>query len=188
MRVDQFRHSRGGRQLSRPGGGRGSVGGRIQHGLCAVSSLNEGHPITVPLSFPATLEEPVCDLMTGRPSVGPQWSSPLSSRGLGRRPLTAETRVRIPVAVSTICLQAGHFWADLVANRWPICGWRGSWPPQPGPTWPSVRRLPPPAASADRPKASEHGARSTPTLGPSRRWPVTRSEAWTASAPVALRR
>src|SRR5579862_8233526 len=26
--------------------------------------------------------------------------SPLSSRGLGRRPLTAETRVRIPVAVS----------------------------------------------------------------------------------------
>ncbi len=35
--------------------------------------------------------------------------SPLSSRGLGRRPLTAETRVRIPVAVSTNYLQSGRF-------------------------------------------------------------------------------
>src|SRR4051794_28824175 len=33
--------------------------------------------------------------------VWAQWSLPLSSRGLGRRPLTAETGVRIPVAVLT---------------------------------------------------------------------------------------
>jgi hypothetical protein len=36
-------------------------------------------------------------------------SSPLSSRGLGRRPLTAETRVRIPVAVLLFCLQTAMF-------------------------------------------------------------------------------
>ena len=63
------------------------------------SSLSERRVITVPLSFPATLEQPVCGLITGRPNAGRKWSSPLSSRGLGRRPLTAETRVRIPVAV-----------------------------------------------------------------------------------------
>ena len=40
----------------------------------------------------------------GRPNAGRKWSSPLSSRGLGRRPLTAETRVRIPVAVLTKAL------------------------------------------------------------------------------------
>src|SRR4051812_30471618 len=38
-----------------------------------------------------------------------QWSLPLSSRGLGRRPLTAETGVRIPVAVSLKALQIGGF-------------------------------------------------------------------------------
>ena len=35
--------------------------------------------------------------------------APLSSRGLGRRPLTAETRVRIPVAVLPLSLQMGTF-------------------------------------------------------------------------------
>ena len=36
-------------------------------------------------------------------------SPPLSSRGLGRRPLTAETRVRIPVAVLLKALLSGAF-------------------------------------------------------------------------------
>ena len=35
---------------------------------------------------------------------------PLSSRGLGRRPLMAETRVRIPVAVLTDALHIAGFW------------------------------------------------------------------------------
>ena len=35
--------------------------------------------------------------------------APLSSRGLGRRPLTAETRVRIPVAVLAFSLQMSTF-------------------------------------------------------------------------------
>ena len=35
--------------------------------------------------------------------------SPLSSRGLGRRPLTAETRVRIPVAVLGLAPEVGAF-------------------------------------------------------------------------------
>jgi hypothetical protein len=42
-------------------------------------------------------------------SLDPVNRAPLSSRGLGRRPLMAETRVRIPVAVLTNALQLASF-------------------------------------------------------------------------------
>src|SRR5262249_13145940 len=45
-------------------------------------------------------------------------SSPLSSRGLGRRPLTAETRVRIPVAVLRTPVLAGVYsFGGVVRHR-----------------------------------------------------------------------
>jgi hypothetical protein len=48
-------------------------------------------------------------------------SAPLSSRGLGRRPLMAETRVRIPVAVLVAPLFSGRFGSQGVA-RWECPG------------------------------------------------------------------
>jgi hypothetical protein len=42
-------------------------------------------------------------------SLDPIDFAPLSSRGLGRRPLMAETRVRIPVAVLTEALLIAGF-------------------------------------------------------------------------------
>ena len=78
-------------------------------------------------------------------------ATPLSSRGLGRRPLTAETRVRIPVAVPTMCLQTVHFWAvyggQLVAN--PAVAVLTDRTARP-----RSRLLPPPAQRIDRKPAS----------------------------------
>src|SRR5205823_9786940 len=49
--------------------------------------------------------------------------APLSSRGLGRRPLTAETRVRIPVAVLTEPpLWTGSRRDVVLRNRTAACG------------------------------------------------------------------
>jgi hypothetical protein len=74
-----------------------------------------------------------------------------------------------------------------VANRWPILagavalGHRNRTDAAVGSTSSGAGRL------CGSTESQRTRAKST-TLGPSRRWPVTRSEAWTASAPVALRR
>ena len=52
---------------------------------------------------------PLSRTLCARCYAGAQWSLPLSSRGLGRRPLTAETGVRIPVAVLRKALETGAF-------------------------------------------------------------------------------
>ena len=75
-----------------------------------------------------------------RPLQSPA-AEPPSSRGLGRRPLTAETGVRIPVAVLTKALQ--------------MAGFR----PLRSPARQSARQLDPGACALERPRMRHHAAR-----------------------------
>jgi hypothetical protein len=85
--------------------------------------------------------------------------SPLSSRGLGRRPLTAETRVRIPVAVLSFCPQIAAF----DEAKWPSGGRFGG-RLQKSPSF--VGAL----IGAQRPRISSFGAASDrPKMSPLRR-------------------
>ena len=56
------------------------------------------------------------DLALSAPLIEPACSSAVDS---SRKRRSAGL---IPVAVSAVRLQTDHFWARLVANRWPICG------------------------------------------------------------------
>jgi hypothetical protein len=86
---------------------------------------------TIPCRFVWSHGPPTAGRDAGRwtPDVGPALPlfpatldqfPPLSSRGLGRRPLTAETRVRIPVAVSTKRQQIPAKALATRSNRGPI--------------------------------------------------------------------
>ena len=96
---------------------------------------------------------------------GRRGSLPLSSRGLGRRPLTAETGVRIPVAVLRETRLSGGFRRSRARSP-RACIWRPRGPPGEGggPRGGGSARLPTGACAA-----SPDGSRSIATWPESRR-------------------
>jgi hypothetical protein len=105
VRVYQFRHIRVGRRRYRrgaPPGGAGRTAPAAQAAPRRRRGLLRGGATGVTV-------RPLDASRVSFASLGSADFAPLSSRGLGRRPLMAETRVRIPVAVSNAPRVFGAF-------------------------------------------------------------------------------